>query len=113
MYGNDLDSIELHSIGAVCSTLHVFQCSNELQVTQESIYYYSMQVVKLMLQNLETALAGGLGQMSRVKWLPNVSTRSRVPVFISGNAIQGMVTYIPVGGGAVEMAVGGKKWVGS
>ena len=49
--------------------------------------------------------------MSLVKWLPNVSTQSRV--FISGNEIQGMVTYIPVGGGAGEMAVGGKKWAGS
>ena len=39
---------------------------------------------------------GGLGQMSLVNWLPNVSTQSRV--FISGNKIQGMVTYIPVGG---------------
>ena len=29
--GNNLDSLELHSIGAVCSTL------DELQVTQESI----------------------------------------------------------------------------
>ena len=45
---------------------------------------------------------GGLGQMSLVNWLPNVSTQSRV--FISGNEIQGMVTYIPVGGGA--------KWAG-
>ena len=59
-----------------------------------------------MLQNLETALAGGLGQMSLVKWLPDVSTQTRV--FISGNEIQGIVTYIPVGGGAGEMAVGGK-----
>ena len=64
-----------------------------------------------MLQNLETALAGGLGQMSLVKWLPDVLTQSRV--FISGNEIQGMVIYIPVGGGAGEMAVGGKKWTGS
>ena len=56
-----------------------------------------------MLQNLETALAGGLGQMSIVKWFPDVSTQSRI--FISGNEIQGMVTYIPVGGGAGEMAV--------
>ena len=64
-----------------------------------------------MLQNLETALAGGLGQMSLVKWLPDVSTQSRV--FISGNEIQGMVTYILVGGGAGEMVVGGKlkAWV--
>ena len=64
-----------------------------------------------MLQNLETALAGGLGQMSLVNWLPDVSTQSRV--FISGNEIQGMVTYIPVGGGAGEMAVGRKlkAWV--
>ena len=64
-----------------------------------------------MLQNLETALAGGLEQMSLVKWLPDVSTQSRV--FISDNEIQGMVTYIPVGGGAGEMAVGGKlkAWV--
>ena len=53
----------------------------------------------------------GLGQMSLVKWLPDISTQSRV--FISGNEIQGMVTYIPVGGGAGEMAVGGKKWAGS
>ena len=60
-----------------------------------------------MLQNVETALAGGLGQMSLVKWLPDVSTQSRV--FISGNEIQGMVTYIPVGGGAGEMAMGGKN----
>ena len=45
---------------------------------------------------------GGLGQMSLVNWLPNVSTQSRV--FISGNEIQGMVTYIPVGGG--------EKWAG-
>ena len=37
-----------------------------------------------LLQNLETALAGGLGQMSLVKWLPDVSTQSRV--FISGDA---------------------------
>ena len=44
--------------------------------------------------------------MSLVNWLPNVSTQSRV--FISGNEIQGMVTYIPVGGGAGEMAMGGK-----
>ena len=49
--------------------------------------------------------------MSLVKWLPDVSTQSRV--FISGNEIQGMVTDILVGGGAGEMAVGGKKWVGS
>ena len=49
---------------------------------------------------------GGLGQMSLVNWLPNVSTQSRV--FISGNEIQGMVTYIPVRGGAGEMAMGGK-----
>ena len=49
----------------------------------------------------------GLGQVSLVNWLPNVSTQSRV--FISGNEIQGMVTYIPVGGGAGEMAVGGKN----
>ena len=55
-----------------------------------------------MLQNLETALAGGLGQMilshigtgglgqmSLVKWLPDVSAQSRV--FISGNEVQGMV----------------------
>ena len=41
--------------------------------------------------------------MSLVNWLPNVSTQSRV--FISGNEIQGMVTYIPVGGGAGEMAI--------
>ena len=49
--------------------------------------------------------------MSRVKWLPDVSTQSRV--FISGNEIQGMVTYIPVGGGSGEMAVGEKlkAWV--
>ena len=40
------------------------------------------------------------------QWLPDISTQSRV--FISGSEIQGMVTYIPVGGGAVEMAVGGK-----
>ena len=45
--------------------------------------------------------------MSLVNWLPNVSTQSRV--FISGNEIQGMVTYIPVGGGAGEMAMGGKN----
>ena len=63
-----------------------------------------------MLQNLETALAGGLGQMSLVNWLPNVSTQSRV--FISGNEIQGMVTYIPVGGGAGEMAVHGQEKMG-
>ena len=43
-----------------------------------------------MLQNLETALAGGFGQMSLVNWLPNVSTQSRV--FVSGTEIQGMVT---------------------
>ena len=42
-----------------------------------------------MLQNLETALAGGLGQMSLVKWLPDFSTQSRF--FISGNEIQGMM----------------------
>ena len=54
-----------------------------------------------MLQNLETVLAGGLGQMSLVNWLPNVLTQSRV--FINGNEIQGMVTYIPVGGGAGEI----------
>ena len=59
--------------------------------------------MEIMLHNLETALAGGLGQMSLVNWLPTVSTQSRV--FISGNEIQGMVTYIPVGGGAGEMAV--------
>ena len=59
-----------------------------------------------MLQNLETALAGGLGQMSLVKWLPDVSTQSRV--FISDNEIQGMVTYIPVGGGQVRWL-----WAGS
>ena len=34
-----------------------------------------------MFQNLETALAGGLGQMSLVR-LPNISTQSKV--FISG-----------------------------
>ena len=45
--------------------------------------------------------------MSLVNWLPSVSTQSRV--FISGNEIQGMVTYIPVGGGAGEMAMGGKN----
>ena len=61
----------------------------------------------MMLQNVETALAGELGQMSLVNWLPNVLTQSRV--FISGNEIQGMVTYILVGGGAGEMAVGGKN----
>ena len=43
--------------------------------------------------------------MSLVNWLPNILTQSRV--FISGNEIQGMVTYIPVGGGAGEMAMGG------
>ena len=38
-------------------------------------------------------------------------TQSRV--FISGSEIQGMVTYIPIGGGAGDMAVGGKLkvWV--
>ena len=51
--------------------------------------------------------SGALGQMSLVNWLPNVSTQSRV--FISGNEILGTVTYIPVGGGAGEMAMGGKN----
>ena len=32
-----------------------------------------------MLQNLETALAGGLGQMSLVKGLPDVSTTDEDP----------------------------------
>ena len=40
------------------------------------------------------------------QWLPDVSTQSRV--FISGSEIKGMVTDILVGGGAGEMAVGGK-----
>ena len=49
--------------------------------------------------------------MSLVKWLPDVLTQSRV--IISGSEIQGIVTYILVGGGAREMAVGGKlkAWV--
>ena len=59
------------------------------------------------LQNLETALAGGLGHMSLVSDLADISTQFRV--FISGSEIQGMVTHTPVGGGADEMAVGGKK----
>ena len=60
-----------------------------------------------LLQNLETALAGGLGQMSLVKWLPDVLTQSRV--FISGNEKQGMVTYIPVGEEQVRWLWAGKS----
>ena len=46
--------------------------------------------------------------MSLVNWLTNVSTQSRV--FISGNKIQGMVTYIPVGGeGQVRWLWAGKN----
>ena len=62
-----------------------------------------------LLWNLETALAGGDWDRCHLSIrLPNVSTQSRV--FISGNKIQGMVTYIPVGGGgAGEMAMGGKN----
>ena len=44
--------------------------------------------------------------MSLVNWLPNISTQSRV--FISGNEIQGMVTYIPVGEGQVRWLWAGK-----
>ena len=33
-----------------------------------------------MLQSLETALAGGLGQMSLVKGLPDVSTTDEDPI---------------------------------
>ena len=49
----------------------------------------------------------GLGHMSLVSDLADISTQFRV--FISGSEIQGMVTHTPVGGGADEMAVGGKK----
>ena len=44
-------------------------------------------VTIFVLQNLETALAGGLGQISPVKYLPDVSTQSRV--FSSGNEMVG------------------------
>ena len=57
-----------------------------------------------LLRNLETALAGELGQMPLVNDYQTFQSR----VFISDSDIQGMVTYIPVGGGAGEMAVGGK-----
>ena len=53
-----------------------------------------------------TALAKGLGQMSLVNnyqtFRPNLGSSSVVV------RLQGMVTYISVGGGAGEMAVGGK-----
>ena len=44
--------------------------------------------------------------MSLVNWLPNVLTQCRV--FISGNEIQGMETYIPVGGGQVRWLWAGR-----
>ena len=53
-----------------------------------------------------TALAKGLGQMSLVNdyqtFRPNLGSSSVVV------RLQGKVTYISVGGGAGEMAVGGK-----
>ena len=53
----------------------------------------------------------GIGTDVTCQWSPDVSTQSRV--FISGSEIQGIVTYILVGGGAGEMAVGRKNsgWV--
>ena len=54
-----------------------------------------------LLWNLETALAGGDWDRCHLSIrLPNVSTQSRV--FISGNKIQGMVTYTGGGGSSAE-----------
>ena len=66
------------NMGSILFTLPVFP-----KIRTHSHLYIAFKWVMILhnVSNLDTALAGGLGQMSLVKWLPDVSTQSRV--FIS------------------------------